>query len=181
LEKCLAYFLRHGVANLSLRPLAAAAGTSARMLLHYFGSKETLIAEVMGQVQTRLQAAFQELAANHGTARRETVLQDFWKVLSTRPNQPALRLLFEVQMLALQNPKRYRRYLTRTSATWRELIERALPSTRRSPATATLYTAVIDGLLLELLSTGDLKRTSQALTLFADRCEPNTRRRNPKR
>lgn len=151
------------------------------MLLHYFGSKEALIAAVMAQVQVRLQAAFQELAANRGTADRDTVLQDFWKILAARPNQPALRLLFEVQMLALQNPKRYRRYLTRSSATWRELIERALPSKQKSAAKATLYTAVIDGLLLELLSTGDLERTSRALTLFANYCQPNARPRRPKR
>jgi AcrR family transcriptional regulator len=180
LEKCLAYFLRHGVANLSLRPLAAAVGTSARMLLHYFGSKEALITEVMGQVQARLQAAFQDLAANHGAADRENLLQDFWDVLSARRNQPALRLLFEVQMLALQNPKRYRRYLTRTSTSWRALIERALPSRQKSAVSATLYTAVIDGLLLELLSTGDLKRTSRALALFTDQCRPKARRRNSK-
>jgi AcrR family transcriptional regulator len=147
------------------------------MLLHYFGSKEALIAEVMGQVQARLQAAFQQLAANQGATDRKTLLQDFWKVLSAKPNQPALRLLFEVQMLALQNPKRYRRYLTRSSATWRELIERALPSRQKCAVSATLYTAVIDGLLLELLSTGDLKRTSRALTLFADHCQPNRRSR----
>src|SRR4051812_9901890 len=61
LHDCLAYFLRHGVANLSLRPLAAAVGTSARMLLHYFGSKEALITEVMEQVQARLQSTFEEL------------------------------------------------------------------------------------------------------------------------
>jgi AcrR family transcriptional regulator len=151
------------------------------MLLHYFGSKEALIAEVMGQVQAGLQTAFQELALNHATAHRKTLLQDFWKILSARANQPALRLLFEVQMLALQNPKRYRRYLTRTSTTWRELIERALPSRQKSAVSATLYTAVIDGLLLELLSTGDLKRTSRALTLFADHCQPNPRSRKARR
>jgi AcrR family transcriptional regulator len=181
LEKCLVYFLRHGVANLSLRPLAAAVGTSARMLLHYFGSKEALVAEVMEQVQTRLQAAFQELALNHATGHRKTLLQDFWKILSARPNQPALRLLFEVQMLALQNPKRYRRYLTRTSTSWRELIGRALPSRLKSAVSATLYTAVIDGLLLELLSTGDLRRTSRALGLFTDHCQPKAPRRKAKR
>jgi AcrR family transcriptional regulator len=151
------------------------------MLLHYFGSKEALIAEVMKQVQTRLQGAFQELALNHATAHRKTLLQDFWKILSARANQPALRLLFEVQMLALQNPKRYRRYLTRTSTTWRELIERTLPSRQKSAISATLYTAVIDGLLLELLSAGDLKRTSRALTLFADHCQPNPRSRKVRR
>jgi AcrR family transcriptional regulator len=181
LKKCLAYFLRRGVANLSLRPLAAAVGTSARMLLHYFGSKEALIAEVMGKVHARLHGAFQQLAVNHAAVRRETLLQDFWKVLSARPNRPFLRLLFEVQMLALQNPKRYRRYLTRSSANWRKLIERALPSGQKSAASATLYTAVIDGLLLELLSTGDLKRISRALTLFADHCQPNPRPRKARR
>jgi AcrR family transcriptional regulator len=151
------------------------------MLLHYFGSKEALIAEVMGQVQAGLQTAFQDLAADHGDADRENLLQDFWDVLSARPNQPALRLLFEVQMLALQNPKRYRRYLTRTAASWREFIERALPSRQKSAVSATLYTAVIDGLLLELLSTGDLKRTSRALALFADHCQPNPRSRKARR
>jgi len=73
-------------------------------------------------------------------------------------------------MLALQNPRRYRRYLSRTTKSWRHLIERALPARRRSAETATLYSAVIDGLLLELLSTGDLRRTTRALELFTDRC-----------
>jgi len=170
LQGCLAYFLRHGVANLSLRPLAAEVGTSARMLLHYFGSKEALIAEVMEQVQVRLQNTFQSLRdSKDGPAGKDLLLR-FWRVLSNKDNQPFLRLLFEVQMLALQNPKRYRRYLTRTSGSWRRLIERTLPVKGESAATATLYNAVIDGLLLELLATGDVRRTSRALQLFSDRC-----------
>jgi len=173
LQDCLTYFLQHGVANLSLRPLAAAVGTSARMVLHYFGSKEGLIAEVMEQVQARLQNGFQALRdSKNGRPGKDLVLR-FWRVLSSRDNQPFLRLLFEVQMLALQNPGRYRRYLSRTSSSWRRLIERALPAKDKSAAIATLYNAVIDGLLLELLATGDLRRTSRALQLFADRCGGN--------
>ena len=170
LQDCLSYFLRHGVANLSLRPLAAAVGTSARMLLHYFGSKEALIAEVMEQVQQRLQNSFRELLESERTKTKSGLLQEFWDVLSHRTNQPSLRLLFEVQMLALQNPGRYRRYLSRTSSSWRRLIERALPARDKGAVTVTLYNAVIDGLLLELLATGDLRRTSRTLQLFADRC-----------
>lgn len=171
LEKCLAYFLRHGVANLSLRPLASAVGTSARMLLHYFGSKEALIAEVMEQVHARLQGAFTQLAGRSSGRAGKNLLPDFWDILSAKANRPSLRLLFEVQMLALQNPSRYRRYLSHTSASWRRLIEHALPGGGNQAATATLYNAVIDGLLLELLSSGDLRRTSKALTLFMDRCQ----------
>ena len=170
LQDCLSYFLRHGVANLSLRPLAAAVGTSARMLLHYFGSKETLIAEVMEQVQQRLQQSFQELLESKKRGTKKDVLPKFWSVLSRKTNQPSLRLLFEVQMLALQNPRRYRRYLSQTSNSWRRLIEEAFPAKGENAVTATLYNAVIDGLLLDLLATGDLRRTSGALQLFADRC-----------
>lgn len=163
------------MAHLSLRPLAAAAGTSARMLLHYFGSKEALITEVMGLVQGRLQDAFQELLADRPGGRRSNPLPRFWKVLSRKENQPSLRLLFEVQILALQNPRRYRRYLKRTSVTWRKSIEQALPAKDRNAASATLHNALVDGLLLELLSTGDLRRTSQALMLFSNRCSLNRR------
>lgn len=168
-QDCLRYFLRHGVANLSLRPLAADIGTSARMLLHYFGSKEALIAEVMEQVQARLQAAFQELV-NPAPAAGKDLLPRFWRILSAKRNQPSLRLLFEVQMLALQNPGRYRRYLGKTSRTWRRLIQATLPARKGSAIAATLYNAVVDGLLLELLATGDRRRTKAALTLFSERC-----------
>ena len=38
-----AYVLENGLADVSLRPLAKAAGTSDRMLLYHFGSKEELV------------------------------------------------------------------------------------------------------------------------------------------
>jgi AcrR family transcriptional regulator len=146
------------------------------MLLHYFGSKEALIAEVMELVQLRLQATFQELLDRSDHKAGRHFLLDFWAALAARANRPFLRLLFEVQMLALQNPKRYRRYLTRTSTSWRRLIEQALPSREKDAGAATtLYNSVIDGLLLELLSTGDMARTSRALKLFATRCAPQAR------
>lgn len=152
------------------------------MLLHYFGSKEALVAEVMKQVHLRLQSTFRELLARAGKNAARTFVLDFWDALAARENQPSLRLLFEVQMLALQNPKRYRRYLASTSASWRKAIEAALPRTENTAATAALYNAVIDGLLLELLATGDLRRTTQALRIFVERCQPiaTTRRKSRK-
>src|SRR3712207_6897642 len=52
------HVLRHGVATLSLRPLAAALGTSDRMLLYYFGSREQLLTAVLGAVGEQLQTQF---------------------------------------------------------------------------------------------------------------------------
>lgn len=174
LQDCLAYFLRHGVAHLSLRPLAAAVGTSARMLLHYFGSKEALIAEVMDLVHFRLQSTFQELGKQRANRDGQHFLLSFWQALTARANRPSLRLLFEVQVLALQNPKRYCRYLTRTSVSWGKLIESTLPRGKNAATTATLFNAIVDGLLLELLATDDLPRTSKALKIFLAGFAPAT-------
>jgi AcrR family transcriptional regulator len=177
LQKCLAYFLKHGVANLSLRPLAAAAGTSARMLLHHFGSKERLIATVMDRVRSRLQISFESAVLAQSHADCAEVMLAFWKLTTSRKYRPYLKLLFEVQILAIQNPTRYAQYLSDTSASWVRVIERTLPSGTRRQVTATLATAVLDGLMLEYLSTGDLRRTSQAVKLFLELLmQPKTRK-----
>lgn len=157
------YLLDHGVADLSLRPLAAAVGTSARLLVYHFGSKEGLIAAVMDEVRGELQALLARALADRGA--RHPLLA-FWQAATASRYLPELRLLFEVQVLALQNPGRYARYLADTSASWLQLIESALPAGRGAAALATLYTAVVDGLLLELLASRDLKRTSAALERF---------------
>ncbi|ABC63752.1 transcriptional regulator, TetR family protein [Erythrobacter litoralis HTCC2594] len=42
-----AHVLEHGLVGLSLRPLAKAAGTSDRMLIYHFGSKDALVAALL--------------------------------------------------------------------------------------------------------------------------------------
>lgn len=62
LPKLAAHVLEHGLAELSLRPLAKAAGTSDRMLLYHFGSKEKLVEALLeylaGMFETALDSAF---------------------------------------------------------------------------------------------------------------------------
>src|SRR5262249_38081046 len=146
------YFVKHGVADLSLRPMAAAMGTSARMLIFHFGSKERLIQAVLGEVNARLQASFSALPEGGQP------LKQFW-LWATRPeNLPYLRLMYEVQVIAIQNPKAYGHYLKKTSMDWLLIAETAMSASLRSPVMATLCIAVFDGLFLELLSTGNLAR-----------------------
>ena len=166
IDKSLDYFLEHGAAGISLRPLAAATGTSARLLVYHFGSKDNLVAAVLDEVRNRLQKSFADLLASSRRGKRRSALQAFWSWTIRAENLPYLRLLFEVQVLALQNPDRYAQYLEGTSTSWLELIEGSLPPSRDRRSIATLCVAVIDGLLLEYLSTGDVKRTTRALKLF---------------
>ena len=51
LELAYAYVLEHGVADLSLRPLAAAIGSSPRVLLFLFGSKAELVQALLARAR----------------------------------------------------------------------------------------------------------------------------------
>lgn len=166
IEKSLEYFLENGAAGLSLRPLAAAIGTSARLLIYHFGSKDGLIAAVMEELRARLQQSFSNLLTTSRGGRRRSPLQAFWSWMIQEENVRFLRLLFEVQVLALRNPSRYAHDLEGTSTSWLKLIESALPPSRDQRAMATLCVAVVDGLLMEYMSTGDAMRTTRALKLF---------------
>jgi AcrR family transcriptional regulator len=165
LDATIRYLVDNGLADLSLRPLAAKIGTSARLLVFHFKSKEGLIGEVLDEVQSRIQASFVSIA----TAKRSrpvAPMKLFWLWATNRRNLPYLRLMYEVHFIAMQNPRVYARYLQQASFNWVELIEARLPDALRTKATATLCAAVFDGLLIELLSTGDLRRTTRALDDF---------------
>lgn len=165
-DAAIGYLLEHGLADLSLRPLAAAAGTSARLLIYHFGSKERLLAEVLEAMQSRLRDSFAEVLARRGPAEGEPPIRTFWKWAASQRNFASMKLLYELQILAAQNPESYSRYLRRNSRDWIELVRTALPPAERSPVLATLLVAVFDGLFLELMSTGDRKRTTRALDEF---------------
>jgi AcrR family transcriptional regulator len=166
LDGAIGYLLANGVANLSLRPLASALGTSARLLIFHFESKEELIMDALGEVQSRLQKSLLALPAATPNDPDTTPMKRFWLWATDKENIPYLRLLYEVQFIALQNPPVFARYLQRSSTDWLEVIEQRLPDPIRTKSIATLCAAVFDGLIIETLMSGDLRRTTQTLDEF---------------
>lgn len=165
-----AYLLRYGVAGMSLRPMAAAIGTSARLLIYHFGTKEQLLIEAMGVIRAQARAGVEAMlhdAPVNGDL--GDLVRGFWRWCTSAKNHAYLRLLFEVHGLALQYPKTYAGYLEGSITHWIELLTGALRTRlgREAESVATLIVGTIDGLLMDYLSTGDLKRTSAALESFA--------------
>ena len=178
IAKSLDYFLRHGVAELSLRPLARQIGTSARLIIYHFGSRDGLITAVMEEVRTGLQKAFAGIVTE--TQKRSTagIMRAFWNWMIDKSHIGYIRLLFEVQVLAMQNPSKYARYLGQTSSSWLDIIEPSLPPSKENRVIATMCAAVMDGLLFEYLSTGDCQRTTKALEFFT--CMMKTKQGRPR-
>jgi AcrR family transcriptional regulator len=171
LEASIEYLLERGVADLSLRPLAARVGSKARLLVYHFGSKDALITEAMLVVRDRVQQNFAALVENGRGRKPSQIMQAFWDWATAREHERYLRLFFEVHGLALQKPKRYGRYLEGAVTSWVEMMASVLPVTLRPTlrrALATLAVSTVVGLLLGYLSGGDRNRATEALAQFTN-------------
>src|ERR1700754_4903448 len=81
--------LEHGLIGLSLRPLAAALGTSDRMLLYHFDGKDDLIATVIETTSDRSVELIRGLPASRSV--RRAVL-DLWEASTSPPLDRCSRL-----------------------------------------------------------------------------------------
>ena len=90
LDALVTEFAKAGIGDRSLREIAAAVGTSHRMLLHHFGSREGLMVAIVQELEAR-QAA---LAASLDGA-PATLLEQMWVHLRAPELRPFERLFFE--------------------------------------------------------------------------------------
>ncbi len=142
------HVLRHGVATLSLRPLAAALGTSDRMLLYYFASREQLLTAVLGVVGERLQVQL-AAALPAGPVPPATLLRGLAGALQDPATESSLRLYVEVSGLAARGHEPHRTVAAAVAEGWLSWLGSRLdvPDDERADAAAGVL-AVVDGILL---------------------------------
>ena len=93
----------HGLSDLSLRELAVGIGTSHRMLIYHFGSKEGLIVAVIQTVEAAERDAVRPALASPEDLALGDVLRAMWKRVSPTEPRPARVLsFFEIYGQALQ-------------------------------------------------------------------------------
>lgn len=168
LDKIVDALLTEGVADLSLRPLAERVGTSARLLIYHFETRDNLIASALAEVRLRADQALRRLAARETPDSLGASLLMFWDWATAEPNQRYFRLLFEVDGLSMFDRLRFSRETRQDgAAAWLALIERAAARTPGErvlpPGLSTLILGALNGLLQDFLSTGDRARTTAAL------------------
>jgi len=157
------YVLEHGLEGLSLRPLAAALGTSPRMLLYDFESKEQLVDEVLAEIRRRLAELLAELQSGADSA---ATLAKVWDWASAEERAPFMRVFFETHVHALARPEAHAARGRPMIEDWLRFLESRWKPEPLDPATATLFVAVIRGLLLDRLTAPDPERVDAALRRF---------------
>ncbi|MGW6008514.1 TetR/AcrR family transcriptional regulator [Streptomyces sp. NPDC055210] len=162
LEACADHALTHGLPD-RLGPLATATGTSARMLIYHFGTRDNLLRAVLGRARQRQLDAFGDLLRARPDEPYTVTLDRAWTSITGPDGQPYLRMFGQLRESAEQQLwPNFRRTAT---TDWLGPLEDGLLSIGR-PDLATLVLAVIRGLLMDLDATGDTARTGQAFRDF---------------
>ncbi len=99
LRKCIEYLQQTGFGQLSLREIATGAGTSHRMLIYHFGSREGLLAAIVGAIEAEQRIALNALGQTD--LEPIEIARMFWRHVSDPSLAPAERLFFEVYVQAL--------------------------------------------------------------------------------
>lgn len=165
------YVLERGLADISLRPLAAAIGSSPRVLLFLFGSKDGLIRALLARAredELHVLSGLRQDDGSGGAAGLDVVAIELWGWLAAEEHRPLLILWVEAYSRSLVEPEGPWADFARTTVVeWLDVLARAQPvgerRTRGGESRRTLVLAVLRGALLDLLATGDTARTTTAV------------------
>ena len=151
-----------GIGVRSLRDLAAAAGTSHRMLIHHFGSRDELLLTIVEEVERRQATMLDTLPDDPADA-----VAVMWRDLRRPELRPFERLFFECYARGAQGEEPFTRLLPAAIGGWLAEVERVTGGSA-DPALARLGLAVTRGLLLDLVASDDEAGVDAAAAAFAD-------------
>ena len=139
------HVLAHGLAGGGLRALARVAGTSDRMLLYYFSTKEDLLSAVLEQIAANLAGSLEAIlgGAKLPPAR---ALEKIWEALKQGSNSDPLRLWIECASRASRGDPFFGAIVARIREAWVAWLSDVLdaPAADRAPLAA-LMMAAVDG------------------------------------
>lgn len=161
LELAYRYALRHGLAGISLRPLAEAIGSSPRVLLYLFGSKDGLVQALLARSRTE---ELDLLAAARPDGGPAVAVGRLWDWLADSSRRDLLRLWTEGYARSLVEPDGpWGGFAARSVEDWLDVLGEVLGPGRVDRKDHTAVLAVLRGAMLDLLATDDVERTTAAV------------------
>ncbi len=168
LARALSYYAEHGIRDTSLRTLAAAIGTSQRMLHYHFGSREDLLTAVIDAVASQQAQQIAELfdgaddpfAAGRdnweATVEGARLFGPLWFELATHAMRKAPYAAGLAEVMVHSQLREFTR------------IYAAHTTTDRAARLARLTLAVGRGLIFDLLIDDDRRAADDAIEQFTD-------------
>jgi len=176
LDAIVAYLAEHGLADVSLRPMARELGVSVNALVHHFGSKEDLVVEALRRAAEIQTAVGDRWVARTPGLSQVDVMRKWWRWINAKPANLALvRLGIEAAALDATASGLPGDVRAEQISFWREDIAARLVADGVKPehadVEASLAKALFTGLILDLLATGQRRRLRASLEIALGRLE----------
>lgn len=172
-DRLVAHAATNGLTDTSLRDLAAAVGTSHRMLHYHFGSRAGVVAAVVARVEEQQREALADLVASavaSGSTDQRSIVAAQWDQLSDPQLAPFIRLFFEVAAQAMFERPGTEGFADRLTEPWLELASQLSTDLGLDPDPVGLRlgVAVVRGLLLDAVASGDPAPATAALHRYLE-------------
>jgi AcrR family transcriptional regulator len=170
LERVTDHVLAHGLIGLSLRPVAAAVGTSDRMLIYHFGSRDALVSAVVAR-STDL--AVREVAAMPGSISVRSGVDRLWAAYQEQPLSRCLDVYCQAAATGLIGREPYLSDARASNEIWastlRDYFVRCGAPLRRVARIVRLVDSALYGFHLDLITDrpAELARGVEDLALAA--------------
>jgi AcrR family transcriptional regulator len=155
---------RTGLAGFSLDTLAPQLGTSSRMLVYYFGSKDELLGRIVYALRNDIVDAFE----SQPTGTIIDAVDLWWN--HYRTNLTDMQFFFHLATRSFEEPDKFAEFSSTAVDLWVSYFHRSLQEVARTDgeahALARLVLATLRGLMADLLITADVQRVEESLTEF---------------
>lgn len=153
LDKVADHVLDHGLIGLSLRPVAAAVGTSDRMLIYHFGSRDALVSAVVQRTCERATRIVDDLP---GAPTVRSGVNRLWAAYRTEPLSSCMDVYCQAAATGLIGREPYRSDARRSNETWaralRDYFVRCHAAPRKVARIVTLVDSALYGFHLDLIT-----------------------------
>ena len=166
LDRCADHALEHGLPD-RLSVLAEAAGTSSRMLVYHFGTRDDLRREVLRHTRRRQRDVFGALLAPRGDEPYADTLRRAWAGLTGPSGRGYLALFGRLR----EADELWPGFRAEATLDWLGPLAEGAAALGR-PELSTLLLATLRGLLLDLEATDDEPRVHAAFEDFLDLLSP---------
>ena len=176
LDAVVSYLASHGLAAVSLRPLAEALGTSASRLVHHLGPKDQILTAALRRANEVQEEIGAEWLRRNPNLTVSQWFRKWWRWINESPSNLALsRLGYEAATIDATVSGLPAQVRADQITLWMRYPEDILvrtgmprPEAKRE---AVLAKAVFTGLVLDLLASGDRQRLTRALEDSLERLE----------
>ena len=164
LEQCLAAAIEMGTLECSINMLAKQVGTSGRMLVYHFGSKQELERQLIDLLETRLREKLWSIqsASLAGANSMAEPLLAMWRHLTSPEMNGLLKLTMELNQRAIKGDPETQRLIEQESQKWVDFLF----DLTHDKTTSLLLFHLFQGAILDFLTTGNAQRGQQTIKAF---------------